>query len=81
LRILNKKNKIPAENNQLGAPMTTEQTRIAKKEVASMAGTSLRTMQRHQADWRWINQCRVKCSGRPTYNRERIREGLRARGL
>ncbi len=52
---------------------------MQKKEIASEAGISLRTMQRNARDWTWIDRCRAKCSGRPTYNRERIREGLRRR--
>ncbi len=54
---------------------------LLKKEVAALAGIAPRTMRRNQKDWDWLEECRTRRAGRPTYNNRRVMAELRKRNI
>lgn len=55
--------------------------RISKKEVADMAGVSLRTMQRRPRDYEFLARCRSAGTGRPTFSARLVEQQMRRRRM
>lgn len=55
--------------------------RINKKQVAQMAGVSLRTMQRRPADFAFLKTCQAPGTARASYNARLVTEAMRKRKM
>jgi len=55
--------------------------RICKKDVARIAGVSERTLRNHREQFRFLDDCRLAGTRRPTYDGHRVREEMRRRKL
>lgn len=53
---------------------------ITKKEVAGLAGVSVRTINRNSDQWTWLEKCKAQITRRVRYNQDRVIRGLRQRG-
>ena len=60
--------------------MTTD-ARISKKEVAAIAGIAPRTLRHRKNDFGFLENCRLRGTGRPTYSRQRVTEEMRRRRI
>jgi len=54
---------------------------LLKKQIAAAAGISPRTMRRHREKFAWLERCKTRAPGRPTYNPQRVQEELRKRNI
>jgi len=54
---------------------------LQKKEIAALIHTSTKTMRRHREQYAWVEGCRLRRPGRPTYDRQQVETEARRRGV
>ena len=55
--------------------------RINKKQAASLAGVSTKTMNRNKEDFAFLNKCKMPGTKRATFDRDKVEREMRNRGM